>query len=295
MTDEVLTTMSPRPAAPSPERVSQVTAVEQSRAVAEVQAAVYVARQFPRDVATAVEAMREACAQPALANRAFFRYSRGGQAISGPSIHLARELARVWGNVQYGISELHRDPGEGQSEMVAFAWDMQINTRSSSTFIVPHAIDTKKGRKDLTELRDVYENNANQGARRVREAIFAVLPDWFTEDAKALCMRTMEDGGGKPLVTRIADAVRWFDDAGVRLTQLEDRLGRPRAEWRPFDVAHLEVVARSLRVGETTIGDEFPPAHRVTTDDLMAPPPDAENRQAIADDIPVEDPPEEPS
>ena len=53
--------------------------------------------------------MTDACKQPALADRAFFRYSRGGGAITGPSIHLARELARALGKVQYGITELRRD------------------------------------------------------------------------------------------------------------------------------------------------------------------------------------------
>jgi hypothetical protein len=202
---------SDRQAVPRATSIGQATAVEQSRAVAEVQAAVVVAQQCPRDVQFAVQQMRESCAQKALADRAFFRYSRGGSTITGPSVHLARELARVWGNIQYGISELRRDDDEKISEMQAFAWDVQTNTRSAAIFIVPHKRDTKAGQKDLTDLRDVYENNANQGARRVREAIFAVLPPWFTEEAKELCQQTIAEGGGKPLAQRIADIVRWFE------------------------------------------------------------------------------------
>jgi hypothetical protein len=247
--------------------IGQATAVEQSRAVAEVQAAVVVAQQCPRDVQLAVQQMRESCAQKALADRAFFRYSRGGSTITGPSVHLARELARVWGNIQYGISELRRDDDEKISEMQAFAWDVQTNTRSAAIFIVPHKRDTKAGQKDLTDLRDVYENNANQGARRVREAIYAVLPPWFTEEAKELCQRTIAEGGGKPLAQRIADIVRWFEGQGVRLTQLEDKLGSKRAKWEAVDVSQLEVIGRSLVNGEITVDEEFPPA-RVTADDI---------------------------
>jgi hypothetical protein len=247
--------------------IGQATAVEQSRAVAEVQAAVVVAQQCPRDVQFAVQQMRESCAQKALADRAFFRYSRGGSTITGPSVHLARELARVWGNIQYGISELRRDDDEKISEMQAFAWDVQTNTRSAAIFIVPHKRDTKAGQKDLTDLRDVYENNANQGARRVREAIFAVLPPWFTEEAKELCQQAIADGGGKPLAQRIADAVRWFESRGVRLSQLEDKVGSKRAKWEAVDVAQLDVIARSIRNGEITVDEEFP-APRVTADDI---------------------------
>jgi len=254
----------------SPARIGQATAVEQSRAVAEVKAAVVVAQQCPRDVQTAVNAMRESCGQYTLAQQAFFRYNRGGSAIQGPSVHLAKELARVWGNIQYGISELRRDDDAGESEMQAYAWDIQTNTRMASIWVVPHARDTKNGRKALTELRDVYENNANQGARRVREAIFAVLPPWFIEEAKALCTETLSSGGGKPLAQRVADAVKWFEGAGVRLAQLEEKLGRKRAEWEGVDIARLEVISRSLTNGEISIDEEFT-APRVSVDEITKP------------------------
>jgi hypothetical protein len=97
--------------------IGQATAVEQARAVAEVQGAIVVAQQCPRSSPTPSPQMRESCAQKGLAERAFFRYSRGGGQITGPSVHLARELARCWGNMQYGIAELRRDDAKGESEM----------------------------------------------------------------------------------------------------------------------------------------------------------------------------------
>jgi len=253
-----------------PAHIGQATAVEQSRAVAEVKAAVVVAQQCPRDVQTAVAAMRESCAQDTLAQQAFFRYSRAGSPIQGASIHLAKELARVWGNIQYGVSELRRDDYAGESEMQAYAWDIQTNTRMASIWVVPHARDTKNGRKALTELRDVYENNANQGARRVREAIFAVLPPWFIEEAKDLCTETLANGGGKPLAQRIADAVKWFESMGIRLSQLEEKVGRKRSEWEGVDLARLEIINRSVRNGEISLDEEFP-APRVSADEITKP------------------------
>jgi hypothetical protein len=244
----------------APSRVGQATAIEQSRAIAEVQAAIVVAQQCPRDVPGAVRAMRESCKQEALAERAFYAYPRAGQTISGASIHLARELARVWGNVQYGISELRRDDDFGQSEMIAFAWDVQTNARASSAFIVPHRRDTKDGPKALTDMRDIYESNANNGARRVREMIFSILPAWFTEDAKRLCAETISAGGGRPLAQQITDAVDRFGERGVSAEQLEARLGRPAAKWAEHDVVQLHVLYRSLVQGEIHRDEAFPPA-----------------------------------
>ena len=67
--------------------LSQSTAVEQARAVAEVQAAVIVAQKVPRDLSGAVEQMRLSCRQMGLAERAFFRFPRSGTTVAGPSVH----------------------------------------------------------------------------------------------------------------------------------------------------------------------------------------------------------------
>lgn len=264
MTDNAIEPATTPPPVPAPGFLGQATAVEQSRAVAEVQAAIVVAQQCPRSVQTAMDSMRESCAQYGLAERAFYRYSKGGSTVSGPTIHLARELARCWGNLQYGIAELRRDDAEGFSEMQAYAWDVQTNTRSAQVFVVPHKRDKKGGPERLVDLRDIYENNSNNGARRLRQAIFALLPPWFVEDAKKLCTATLERGDSdKPLPQRIADAVTAFDGIGVKVDQLEQKLDRARDKWTAHDLAQLLVIFQSLRNGETTIDDEFAPV-RVT-------------------------------
>lgn len=274
-----MTTASParyQPIAPtaavSRVEISQGTAIEQSRAVAEVQAAVLVAQQRPRNKAVAVEEMRDATAQLSVASKAYFRYNRGGDGnVTGVSVHLARELARCWGNIDYGLKELHRDDAKGESEMLAHAWDMQTNARASTTFIVPHVRDTRKGAKKLTETRDIYENNANAGARRLREQILAVLPNWFVEEAKANCDATLENGGGKPLAQRIADAIRLFDALGVHVSRVEAKLGRSSGDWSGQDVGQLGTIYSSIKRGETTVEDEFDDAAEtgITAEDIV--------------------------
>lgn len=255
-------------ATPSPRRgVSQATTVEQSRAVAQVHAAMLVAQQAPRDVERSIESMRASCRRPELADRAFFRFRRGGAQVAGPSIHLARELARCWGNVDHGIAELSQDRDGGESEMVAFAWDLESNVRASNTFVVPHLRDASGEQRPLVDVRDVYENNANLGARRLREMIFSVLPPWFIAEAQDLCTKTLTDGGGVPLEQRRANCVSMYGEVGVSRVQLEEKVGRTSGDWTAHDVAQLGQVFRSLERGEVRIADEFPPA-RVTEDDI---------------------------
>jgi hypothetical protein len=253
--------------APAPAHIGQATAIEQSRAAAEVAAAVHVAQQNPRDMQKALAEMRESCKQYRLAERAFFRYNRGGGNVTGSTVHLARELARCFGNVQYGIAELRRDDEGGYSEMQAYAWDVERNTRSAQIFVVPHARDTKQGRKPLVDLRDIYENNANMGARRLRAAIWAILPPWFVDEAEEICNDTLANGGGKPLPQRIADAIRAFEGRGVSRVQLEQKLGRDSGRWTDHDVAQLLVIYKSVDRGETRLEDEFEP-ERVTAAEI---------------------------
>jgi hypothetical protein len=237
---------------------SQATAVEQSRAVAEVHAAVFVAQQCPRDMNRAESEMRDACGRLATANRAFYRVPNRG---SGPSVHLARELARIWGNVDYGVKELRRDDKEGTSEILAYAWDVQTNTRSTRTFVVPHQRMAQGKRKDLTDLGDVYLNNQNVGARAVRECIFTVIPTWFTEDAQTICRRTLENGEGEPLGARIEKMVTAFRATyGVKAEQIEAKLGRKRGQWDAGDIATMMICFQSIGRGEVTVDEEFPTA-----------------------------------
>lgn len=247
-------------ALPQPTRVGQGTAIEQSRAVAEVYAAVMVARQAPRNVQAAVREMREVCAMPSLAEVAFFEFSRGGGPVHGTTVYLARELGRIWGNLQFGHAELRRDDEHGQSEMLAYAWDVQANSRASLIFIVPHKRDKKGGPVKLVDMRDIYENNSNAGARRLRECINTMLPKWFRDEAETLCRKTLVDGGGKPLAQRVADALSRFADLDVLEADLVRRVGRPTEEWTAATVGDLVTTYQSLKRGEVTREEAFPPA-----------------------------------
>jgi hypothetical protein len=259
------------PAAPT----TQATAVEQARAVAEVAAAVQVAQMNPRDVRRAWAEMEEACRRYDLADRAFYTVANRGR--NKPSVHLARELIRIWGNADYGVHELHRDDARGMSEVRAYAWDQQANVRPSRTFQVPHQrmvtdkVTKEKSRKPLLDLHDVYLNNQNIGARAVRECIFSVLPADYVEKAQEICRETLKNGDGTPLLDRIARAVEAFSGIGVTVARIETRLGRPRGQWTPVDVADLLVVFRSIDRGETSVDAEFPP-ERVTAAEITGKP-----------------------
>ena len=241
-----------RPPAPL---ASQATAIEQARAVAEVQAAVIVAQQCPRDMLRAEADMKDVCGRMSMAGRAFYKVPNRG---TGPSVHLMRELARIWGNLDYGVRELRRDDDKHESEMQAWAWDQQTNTRSSRSIIVPHARMKGGAQQKLVDLGDIVNNNNNVGARAVRECINTVLPTWFSEAAQDICRHTLEDGEGEPLSERIDGMIRAFGGIGINVKQLEARIGSRRGKWTAGDVAEMGIVYKSIQRDGLDKDSEFP-------------------------------------
>lgn len=270
--------------------VSQATSVEQSRAVAEVQSAVIVAQQIPRDLQRAEAEMRDACSRMAMAKQAFYRVPNRG---TGPSVHLLRELARIWGNTQYGVNELARNDTKGESEIQSWAWDVQTNTRSNRTFIVPHARMAKGRREELTDLGDITNNNSNAGARAVRECISAILPKWFTELAQDICKATLENGEGEPLPARIDKMIAAFRAINITEAQMETKLGKKRGAWDAGDVAQMGITYTSITRDGFDKAEMFPPVAGVSAEEIKAKA--AETPQAEPAPEPEPDGPDEPA
>lgn len=242
------------PIAARPTGGNAVANTDQQRAVAEVQAAMMIARMNPRDPIAAMDRILNACTRPTLADSAVYTYSRGGSDVSGPSIRLAEAMAQSWGNMQFGIREL--DQRNGESTVQAFAWDVETNTRREVTFQVPHIRYTRSGSKKLEDPRDVYEMVANQGARRLRACILAVIPGDVTEAAVIQCETTMKTKAdtSPDAMKKMVDA---FEGFGVSKEQIEKRIQRRLDAIQPAQVVSLKKIYASLRDGMSVAADWF--------------------------------------
>lgn len=238
-------------------------AIEASRAIAEAQSKLYIAKTFPRDEAKAINKMEEACSRMALAEKAFYKFPRAGQAIEGPTIRFAEELARCWGNIDYGIKELSQD--EGKSEMQAYAWDLETNTQSVQNFTNPHKREKTDKRtrqvvmEDLTSQRDIYENNANMATRRLRARILAVLPAWFVDDAIQACKATLAGEGKAPFKDRVKNLVSNYNRIGVDADMLKRYLKHDAMEMDTDEFIDLVGIFNSIKTGERKAKEWFDP------------------------------------
>lgn len=227
-----------------------------SREAQEVQVAMVAAKKFPRDNITAYNRIMSDCTRRSLAEKAMYEYPRGGQVITGPSIHLARALARGWGNLDSGFKVLESTPKE--SIVMAYCWDLETNYRETKVFTVQHVRETKKGVYPLTESRDIYELVANQAARRERACILSVIPADVVDAAVGQCNVTLSGDAKMPLVDMVRTLVKNFQEQySVTKEMLEQYIGCKAEAFSMQSVIRLKNVYNTLRDGSASVEQYF--------------------------------------
>ena len=230
-----------------------------TRAAQEVQAAMLVAKRFPRDVNAAYTRIMQGCKRKALAEQSAYAYPRGGTKVTGPSIRLAEHLAQNWGNFESGVIELERKDGE--SIAMAYGWDLETNSRDVKIFTVEHIRERsagKGGNAILTDPRDVYELVANQGARRKRACILALIPGDIVDAAEAECDKTLKGDNSEPLVDRVRKMAAKFLDLSITVEMIEKRLGHTLDSTNENELVSMGKIFISLRDGMSKREDWFP-------------------------------------
>lgn len=235
---------------------SVTTDMMSTRQMQEVQGQIVMAKKFPRDYVASCNRIMQACQRKGLAEKAMYEYPRGGTKVVGPSIRLAEALAQNWGNMSFGIVELEQKNGE--SQVMAYAWDLETNTRQEKIFSVPHIRSTKNGNVPLTDPRDIYEMVANQGARRLRSCILGIIPGDVVEDAMEQCNQTMIEGEKKQVIDLVKDMAAIFEkEFSVPLEAIEKYIGCKSTAFSMNDLVRLKRVYTSLKDGMTKREEVF--------------------------------------
>ncbi|ANY71688.1 hypothetical protein BBD41_03315 [Paenibacillus ihbetae] len=229
----------------APQARSAAAEMVATRQSEQVKAALFSAKQFPRDQQAAFNRIMQACQRKKLAEEAEYEFPKGGSKVSGPSIRLAEVIAQNWGNMEYGVIELEQV--NGVSKMEAYAWDIETNTRRSMIFNVKHERKAKGKLSKLDDPRDVYELTANMGARRVRACILGVIPGDIVDAALEQCRKTLKDGYKEPLADRVRNALLKFHEKyGVTKEMIEEYLGCSQESFTENDFLRIANIWRSL-------------------------------------------------
>lgn len=236
-----------------------------SRQAQEVQAAMVVAKRFPRNENDSWNRIMRTCQRQTLAEQAMYEFPRGKEKVSGPSIRLAEAIAQNWGNIDFGFIELENKNGE--SQVMAYCWDLETNTRQSKVFTVPHIRATKSGNYALTDPRDIYEMVANQAARRVRSCILSIIPGDVVDAAVKVCQQTLVGGDPNKIHEKVQSVLDVFrTEFDIPQQAIERFIGCNASAFTAQTILRLRGVYTAIKEGRATIADFFEkPAGAVET------------------------------
>lgn len=233
-----------------------------SREQAEIQAAIVTARKFPRSESAAVERAMRSFERRSMAESAAYKFPRGGSTITGPSVDCARELARCWGNVRYGLSVVSMD--EEYVHVQGWAYDVEMNIKTVAEDKFKMRIQRKRNAATIwvdPDERELRELINRRGAICVRNAILQILPPDLIEDALRQAHLTLVSGAKDSLARSRDDVVRdivlAFSRIGIGHDLIERRLGHPMTQIDEHELADLRAIYASLRDGQARREDYF--------------------------------------
>ena len=89
---------------------------------------------------------------------------------------------------------------------------------------------------------------ANQGARRLRACILAVIPGDVIEAAVNECRKTLESSD-VPIADQLRALLKAFDELGVKKEHIEKRLGHDIDATIPQEIVTLRSIYKSIKDG----------------------------------------------
>jgi hypothetical protein len=224
---------------------------------AEIESAIIIAKRFPRNESEAFQELMKACSRPSFAEDATYSFPRGDKEVSGPSVNLAREAGRIFGNIRFGLYIVRDDD---ESVLIrGWAWDIQRNTRVEHEDNFKKLIQRKvKGGKPgetvwlIPDERDLRELINRRGAILVRNALLQIMPKDLIEDALYQCSKTLEGAAGQDPEGERKRLLVDFMALHVTVEMLEKKLGHPFAQSSAKELAELRGMCKSIQDGHTS-------------------------------------------
>jgi hypothetical protein len=245
----------------------------------QMQSALTMAHHYPRDEQAATVALLALCDDPGYAEECLYQYPRGGQRdcdhvwsnlrctkcsgtlIEGASVFLAREAARLWGNIYSSVKVL--DDQEGYRHLRGIAWDLQLGSWREfeddfAKLIWRKGRGESPGRWEVPDERELRELTNRRGAILERNCIFKVISSRViqlaVERAKKAMLQdvkaqTKEGKLAAPLMEKMLQSFAW---QGVTPGEIADFLGHSLERSAPEEIVALKNILTGMVDGTGT-------------------------------------------
>jgi hypothetical protein len=187
-----------------------------------------ISRQHKRDLPQVRDAVaKELALSPDLASRGFFNKPTGSSTITGPSVHLARLVARNFGNCSVR-SYLVGETAEGIYSLAGVFIDLEANVVVER--VLPVSIlawrrgdGSAAGRHEELVGEKLMQALLVGASKAERNVISAGVPDWLMQQAFVRCKQLAAENSR----SQLGQMIEHCEKFGVRREQLEAALGGP--------------------------------------------------------------------
>lgn len=216
---------------------------------------VATAHAFPRNIKRATDnAIAIATLDKETAATCTYSVPRAGKAITGPSVHLAKIIAQVWGNMRIEAKVIDTDMKNVTCQAIAF--DLESNVAMKVE--VKRSITTRSGR--MSEDMIVVTGNAGNSIA-LRNAIFAVVPKAVTDKVYKEAMKTItgDISDETKLLKRRKQVVDGLKNTyGVTELEVLNSIGKSSLDHIGADeLVVLIGIGTSIKDGDTTVDEAF--------------------------------------
>jgi hypothetical protein len=237
-----------------------ISASVSAGAAEEIRVAAQLAVHRPRSEEAARQRILQLCEKKAFAEAAAYRYPRGNTTVTGCSVVLARELARLWGNIRDGVKIIADD--EDTRSIVGWAWDVENNSYEECPDTFRKVIQRKNPKTGVTQWvtadeRELRELTNRRGAICVRNAVLHLMPFDLKEEIGERASATMRAEVEKDPDAAKRQVIDGFSRIGVPADELEAYIGHDLGGLSPAEVEKLRGIYRSVNDGEAAWADFY--------------------------------------
>lgn len=241
--------------------VSPDALYQQDKAVVDMQVA--TAHQYPRSIRKATEnAIALVTMDKETAETCTYSVPRGGKAITGPSVHLAKILSQVWGNMRVQAKVVNVDSKQITSQ--AIAWDLESNLAIQVE--VKRSIMSKTGRFS-DDMIVVTGNAANSIA--LRNAVLSVIPRSVVDKVYKAAKQTItgDISDNNKLVAKRKQVLDGLREAyKVKDEEILSAIGKASVDHIDADdLVVLIGIGTAIKDGDTTVDQAFKKAKPAPT------------------------------
>ncbi|MFW5886632.1 MAG: hypothetical protein ACOCUL_02630 [Bacteroidota bacterium] len=215
------------------------------------------AKKYPRNINKFLEnAKITVTISEATASTCMYALPRAGKKIPGPSVHLARIVAQLYGNMRVQVKA-----GEiGSTFVTASAIAFDLETNYGLQVDSRRKITDRNGKRYNEDMINTTMLAAMAIAER--NAIFKVIPKLYIDEVYGAAQRkiTGDLSSEEQMGLKRKEMVAYFEKQfSVKENDLLELLGKQTLnQVTADDIVTVKGLIQSLKDGETTIEEQFP-------------------------------------